>query len=105
MKEAAIRVIFEDRRNDIRHEMDGEYAGLMLKDDDGLACLFAGDVSKKDIICAMASFVDSIIGCVAEDEDERKIFGIMFVKALGRAMTAEQAEPEIKISNWKEETE
>lgn len=103
MKEAAVRVTFEDRRNNIRHEWEGEYGGVMLKDDDGLACLFAGDVSKKNILAAMAAFADNIIGCISESEEERMAYGINFVKMLGKAMAGEdRPEPEIRINGWKE---
>lgn len=102
MKEAAVRVVFEDRRNNIQHEWEGEYGGVMLKDDDGLACLFAGDVSKKNILAAMAAFVDNIIGGITGTEEERQTYGIIFVKMLGKMMAGEdRPEPEIRIDGWK----
>jgi len=104
MKEAAVRVVFEDRRNNIRHEWEGEYGGVMLKDDERLACLFAGDVSNKNILAAMAAFVDNIIGCISESEEERQTYGIIFVKMLGKTMMqSARTEPEIRINGWKED--
>ncbi len=103
MKEAAVRVVFEDRGNNIRHEFEGEYGGVMLKGDDGLRCLFAGEASKKNVMISMAQYVTNIIGCIANDEEERMVSGISFVKVLGKMMVEEyRPDPEIRIDGWKE---
>ena len=104
MKEAAVRVVFEDRRNNIRHEWEGEYGGVMLKDNDGLACLFAGEALKKNILASIAAFANNIIGCISESEEERQLYGIILVKMLGKAMAEDdKTEPEIRINGWKED--
>lgn len=104
MKEAAVRVVFEDRRNNIRHEFEGEYAGVMLNGDEGLRCLLAGEASKKNVMISMAAYVTNIIGCIANDEEERMASGITFVKVLGKMMVEEyRPAPEIRINGWKED--
>lgn len=106
MKEAAVRIVLEDRKNNIRDEWEGEYGGVMLMNDEGLRCLFAGEASKKNVLVSMAAYVTEIIGSIANDEEERMASGIAFANVFGK-MIVEERRPasEIRIDGWKEAEE
>lgn len=96
-EEAAVRVVFEDRRNEIRHDLEGECAAVFMSETDGLSVMLAGEASQKDVIAAIALGTADIIKTMAKDTDKAKEIGIIFVRAFGHAMKKITPDPSINL--------
>lgn len=104
-EKAAVRVQFEDRLNDLNHELEGDLAFLAVRTEEGglSSCLAGGLIEKADAIALIAYGAANVVKRLGETEEQAEQFGIHFIRAFGFAMKRESPEPEINI--WRDDDE